>query len=91
MRVVTITLFCLALLGTAPALQAQDWVLKTPEAVLEANVKATGGAEAWNKIKTVRREGALEVDFIQGRKGHHHRSCPERCFHRAQVFQDTPR
>ncbi len=66
MRVVTIMLFCLALLGTAPALQAQDWVLKTPEAVLEANVKATGGAEAWNKIKTVRREGALEVDLPMG-------------------------
>jgi len=66
MRTVTITLFCLALLGTAPALQAQDWVLKTAEEVLEANVKATGGADAWNKIKTLRREGALEMDSPMG-------------------------
>ncbi len=66
MRTVTITLFCLALLGTAPALQAQDWVLKTSEDVFEANVKATGGAETWNKIKTVRREGALEMDSPMG-------------------------
>ena len=66
MRTVTITLFCLALLGTAPALQAQDWVLKTPEEVLEANVKATGGTEAWNKIKTLRLEGAMEMDSPMG-------------------------
>ncbi len=66
MRTVTITLFGLALLGTAPVLQAQDWVLKTPEAVLEANVKATGGAEAWNKIKTLRLEGAMEMDSPMG-------------------------
>ena len=66
MRTVTITLFCLALLGTAPALQAQDWVLKTAEEVLEANVKATGGAEAWNKIKTLRLEGAMEMDSPMG-------------------------
>ena len=66
MRAVTITLFCLALLGMAPALQAQDSALKTAEEVLEANVKATGGAEAWNKIKTLRQEGTMEMDSPMG-------------------------
>jgi hypothetical protein len=66
MRAVTIFLFCLALFGTAPALQAQEWALKTPKEVLEANIKATGGAEAWAKVKTMRLEGTMEMDSPMG-------------------------
>lgn len=59
------------LLAMAPALHAQDWALKTPEAVLEANIKATGGAAAWEAVKTLRLEGTMEMDSPMGgvRKG----------------------
>ena len=66
MRTVTITMFGLALLAAAPALQAQDWVLKTAAEVLEANVEATGGADAWKAIKTMRLEGTMEMDSPMG-------------------------
>ena len=66
MRTVMIMMVGLVLLSTAPALQAQAWALKTPEAVLEANVEATGGAEAWANVKTIRREGTLAFDSPMG-------------------------
>ena len=66
MRVITLTVLGFVLLAAAPVLQAQDWVLKTAEAVLEANIKATGGADAWAKIKTMRIDGAVEFESPMG-------------------------
>ena len=69
MRAVTTTLFCLALLATTSTLQAQNWTLKTAKEVLEANVEATGGTDAWNTIKTIRLEGTMEMDSPMGGGG----------------------
>ena len=69
MRAVTTTLFCLALLATTSTLQAQNWTLKTAKEVLEANVEATGGADAWSTIKTIRLEGTMEMDSPMGGGG----------------------
>lgn len=66
MRTVIITLLSLVALGMVSVVRAQDWALKTPEEVLEANVKATGGAEAWAKVKTMRLEGTIEMDSPMG-------------------------
>ena len=66
MRVIRITMFGFILFAAVPVLQAQGWVLKTSEAVLEANIKAAGGADAWAEINTMRIDAAMEFESPMG-------------------------
>lgn len=52
---------CFTLAG---ATQAQSY--DTPQAVLEANIAATGGADAWQQVRTLRREGQMKVETPMG-------------------------
>ncbi len=66
MRAFTIMMLGLMMLATAPVLQAQEWVLKTSKDVLEANIEATGGVEAWAGVKTMKIEANVEFDSPMG-------------------------